>query len=62
MTYIHITILAHFLTKTLNWKVLCGKDKYLLNSLNEKLKKGSFKINVNSKKSVSFKEKQRSNI
>ena len=33
MTYICITILAYFLTDTVNWQVLLGKDKYLLNSL-----------------------------
>ena len=35
---IHITILAYFLTGTLNWQVLWGKEKYLLNSLHKKLK------------------------
>ena len=34
MTYIHVTIL----TDNSKWKVLCGKEKYLLNSLREKLK------------------------
>ena len=38
MTYIHITILAYFLSDTLKWKVLRGKEKYLLNSWYEKLK------------------------
>ena len=38
MTYIRITILAYFLTDTPNWEVLRGKEKYLLNSLYEKLK------------------------
>ena len=38
MTYIHITFLAYFLTDTLNCQVLWGKEKYLLNSLQEKLK------------------------
>ena len=36
--YIHITILAHFLTNTLNKQVFWGKEKYLLNSLYAKLK------------------------
>ena len=38
MVYICITILAWFLTDTLNRQVLWGKEKYLLNSLYEKLK------------------------
>ena len=38
MTYICITILAYFLTDTLNGQVLWGKEKYLLDSLYEKLK------------------------
>ena len=38
MTYICITISAYFLTDTLNWQVLWGKEKYLLNSLHGKLK------------------------
>ena len=38
VTYICITILAYFRTDTLNWKVLLGKDKYLLNSLYKNLK------------------------
>ena len=38
MTYINITILAYFLTDILNWQVLWGKEKHLLNSLYEKLK------------------------
>ena len=37
MTNTHITILAYFLNDTLNCKELCGKEKYLLNSLYEKL-------------------------
>ena len=50
MTYIHITILACFLIKTLNWQVLWGKEKYSLDNLYEKLKKqGFFQINVTSK-------------
>ena len=56
MIYIHITILACFLTDILNWPVLCGK-KYLLNSLYGKLKKSFFKTNVNRKESVSSKDK-----
>ena len=35
--YIHRTITAYFRTDTLNWQVLLGKKKYLLNSLCEKL-------------------------
>ena len=35
MTYMHVT---YFLTDILNWQVLWGKDKFLLNSLYEKLK------------------------
>ena len=55
MTFIHIAILAYFLTVTLNWR---RKEKYLLNNLYEKLKKkGFFKINVNSKESASSKGK-----
>ena len=38
MTYIRVTILAYFLTDTLNWQVLEGKEKYLLDSLYEELK------------------------
>ena len=38
ITYIHITILAYFPTDTLNWQVLWGTEKYLLNSLYETLK------------------------
>ena len=38
MTYICITVIAYFLTATLNQQVLWGKEKYLLNSLSEKLK------------------------
>ena len=38
MTYFHITFLAYFLIDTLNCQVLWGKEKYLLNSLQEKLK------------------------
>ena len=33
MTYIRLTILADFLTDTVNWQVLWGKKKYLLNSI-----------------------------
>ena len=38
MTYIRVTILAYFLTDTLNWQVLQSKEKYLLNGLHEELK------------------------
>ena len=38
MTCIAITIIGSFLTDTLFWQVLLGKEKYLLNSLYEKLK------------------------
>ena len=38
MTYIRIAGLAYFLTDTLNWQVLWGKEKYLSNILYEKLK------------------------
>ena len=38
MTYIRITIFAYVFTDTLNWHVLWGKQKHLLNSLYEKLK------------------------
>ena len=66
MTLIRITILAYFFTDTLNWQVFWGKEKYLLISLYEKLKnKSFFETNVNSKESVSSKDKhinQRSNI
>ena len=60
MTYICIIILAYFLTDTLNWHMLLGKKKYLLNSLYEKLKNKFFfvKKNVKSKESVSSKGKQ----
>ena len=52
--YIHVTLLAYVLTDTLNWQVIWGKEKYLLNGLYEKLKnKVSVKTNVNSKDSVS---------
>ena len=64
MTHIRITTLAYFFTDTLNWQVLWGKEKYLLNSLYEKLEK-RFKTNVSSKESVFSKDKQinqRSNI
>ena len=37
MWYILITILVYFLTGTLNSEVLWGKEKYLSNSLYEKL-------------------------
>ena len=38
MTNICITVSAYFLTDTLNWQVVRGKDKYLLNILYENLK------------------------
>ena len=38
MTYIRRTILVYFLTDILNWQVVWGKEKYLLNILYEKLK------------------------
>ena len=38
MTYIHITVLAYFLTDSVNWDALCNKEKYLLNSLYGRLK------------------------
>ena len=57
MTYVRITVIAYFLTDTLNWQVLRGKEKYLLNNLYEKLK-GFFKTNISSKESVSSKDKQ----
>ena len=38
--YINTTILAYFLTDTVNQLVLLGKEKYLLNSLYEKLRNG----------------------
>ena len=38
MTYIRTFTLAYFLTDALNLQVLWGKDKYLLNSLYEKIK------------------------
>ena len=38
MTYMCITTLAYFLMDTLNWQVVWGKEKYLLNSMYEKLK------------------------
>ena len=52
--YIHVILLAYVLTDTLNWQVIWGKEKYLLNGLYEKLKnKVSVKTYVNSKESVS---------
>ena len=57
---IRISILVYFLTDSLNGEVLWGREKYLLDSLYEKLQnKVSFKINVNSKESVSSKDKKR---
>ena len=38
MTNIRVTILAYFLPDTLNWQVLGGKEKCLLDSLSEKMK------------------------
>ena len=38
MTYIRTITSAYFLTDALNLQVLWGKDKYLLNSLYEKIK------------------------
>ena len=38
MKYMRTPMLTYFLTDTLNWQVLWGKEKYLLNSLYEKLK------------------------
>ena len=38
MAYISITILAYVFTDPLNWHVLWGKEKHLLNSLYEQLK------------------------
>ena len=37
MINICMTILAYFLTDTVNCQVLSGKEKYLLNSLYDKL-------------------------
>ena len=56
--YICITILTYFRTDNLDWQVLWGTEKYLLNSsLYEKFKNKVF-LNVCSKESVSFKDKQ----
>ena len=38
MTYTRMTILAYFLSGTLNGQVLWGKEKYLLDSLHKKWK------------------------
>ena len=57
MMYIRITVAAYFLTDTANWQVLWGKEKYLLNSSFEKLK-AFFKTNVNSEKSLPYKDKK----
>ena len=38
LPYMRTTILAYFLTDNLNSQVLWGNEKYLLNSLYEKLK------------------------
>ena len=37
MMFICITILAYFVTETLNWNALWNKEKYLLNSSYKKL-------------------------
>ena len=42
ITYTHITILAYFLTGSLNCQVLSDKEKDLLNSLYETLKSKVF--------------------
>ena len=57
MTFIRITILAHFLFDTLNWQELWGTDKYLLKSVSN-IEKVFLKTNVNSKESLSSKDKQ----
>ena len=51
---------AYFPSNTLNWQVLWGKEKHLLNSLYEKLKnkKGIFKTSINCKEFVSSKGKE----
>ena len=38
MTNVRKSIIAYFLTEALKWQVLWDKEKYLLNSLYEKLK------------------------
>ena len=58
VTYIRITILDYFLTSTLNWQVLLGKEKYLLNSLHEKLKNKVSLKKMYTVKNVSSMEKQ----
>ena len=58
MTYIRITILDYFLTATLNWQVLLGKEKYLLNSLHEKFKNKVSLKKMYTVKNVSSMEKQ----
>ena len=55
MTYKTITILTYFLTDNVNWQVLWGKEKYLLNS---SYQKQIFKTNLNSKESDPSKDKQ----
>ena len=58
MKYMRIPILAYFLTDTLNWQMLWGKEKYLLNSLYDRLEnKFFFQTNANSKEPVSLKDK-----
>ena len=58
MTYPCITTLTYFLTNTLNCQVLLGREKYLLNGLYETLKNKVSLKHVNSKESVSSKDKQ----
>ena len=58
VTYIRITILDYFLTATLNWQVLLGTEKYLLNSLHEKLKNKVSLKKMYTVKNVSSMEKQ----
>ena len=55
MKCICIAILTYFFTDTPKEKVLSGKDKYLLEKLKNTV---SFKTNVNSKESVSSKDKK----
>ena len=58
VTYIRITILDYFLTATLNWQVRLGTEKYLLNSLHEKLKNKVSLKKMYTVKNVSSMEKQ----
>ena len=55
MKCICIAILTYFFTDTPKEKVLSGKDKYLLEKLKNTV---SFETNVNSKESVSSKDKK----